>query len=489
MESREAFDINLERYWFSLKRSWLFAAGAFFAVVLLAFAYSSRLKNTYEADAKLLYRIDKTSMLTGLDDQNQNQQPWDLRSLLVDQSPLNSEIEILTSRPLLQQTIDRLNLRNEEGEPLDPEDLESRLTVKMVGAADVIQVAYEDADPKTAAAVVNTLTELYVNEKALKSQSEALGARQFIAEQLPTTERNVREAETQLRRFREANGVVALTTEAETAVTSLGSLNDQITAAQAEYQKANARALALRQQTQIGLDESVLISAVNQSPAVQQVFTDLQEVERELATEQVRFNAGSPIVSRLKERQQSLRQLLRQKVREVSGRSVTLPDGLLQVGDLRLNLMKDALEAEVDRVALGKQLNSLVSSRSQYQQRLTGFPRLEQEQRELERKLEAAQSTYETLLTRLQELQVKERQANSNIQIIEPAVEPKEAAQGSRIMFLGLGVVGGAMLAIAIVILTDLQQAPHRRQLYATNLPAPVRNGQEPEEYPEKERV
>lgn len=489
MESREAFDVDVERYWTALKRSWLLATGAFLAVSLAAWAFTTRLKPSYEVDAKLLFRVDRTPVLTGLE---QGGQEGELRSLLVDQSPLNSEIEILTSRPLLQQVINRLDLRDDEGNPLETEALKSTLEAKIVGAADVIQIAYVGNDPSEAVAVVNTLMSLYVDSKVRASQEEALAARDFILAQLPITESNVRQAETNLRRFREANRVVALDEQASSAVSSLGNLNDQIIATQATLQKANGRVGSLKSQLKLTPEESVLVGAINQSPAVQQALTELQQVERQLVTERTRFSDASPVVARLKQKQRSLQDLLQQEIRKISGQSTPLAEGLLQVGQLRLDLISNYLAAEVERTAVQQELAALQSSRSQYQRVVNAFPRLEQEQRELERQLDAAQSTYETLLTRKQELQVKERQPSSDVEIIEPAVLPRSASSGDKIKVLGLGIIGGSLLAISIVILSDIQQTLRRRRVYGqeavliSDRNGQERNGQEIDNVPEK---
>lgn len=484
MESREAFDVDLRRYWNALKRSWLLAGALFITSVILALVYTTRLKASYEVDAKLLYRIDKTPSLTGLGEKGEQ---TDLRSLLMDQSPLNSEIEVLTSRPLLQQVIDRLNLQNDEGKPLDTEELKSNLKVKIVGAADVIQINYISDDPQEATAVVNSLANTYVDGKVQKSQQEALTARNFILEQLPATEKNVREAETNLRRFRETNEVVALSEQTSSAVSTLGNLNNQIIAAQAAVQKANARVDSLENQLKLSPAESVVVGAINQSPAVQDTLAELQQVEQQLASEQVRFSELSPVITRLKQKQQSLRNLLQQEIGEISGQSTLPSKGLLQVGQLRLDLISNYLAAATDQASVQQELASLQSSRMQYQRVVNTLPRLEQEQRELERRLDAAQSTYETLLTRLQELQVKERQPSSNVEIIEPAVIPKKPTNGGKIKVLGLGVMGGALMAIAVVILSDIQQTPRRRRLYEQeSVAVSDKNGQGIEDVPEK---
>ena len=54
-----------------------------------------------------------------------------------------------------------------------------------------------------------------------------------------------------------------------------------------------------------------------------------------------------------------------------------------------------------------------------YKQRINSLPKLKEEEREIQRRLEAAQSTYETLLKKLKEIEAAENQNIANARIIE----------------------------------------------------------------------
>lgn len=488
MESQEAFDVDMNRYFVAFRRSWIPALASFLTIAVLAAWYTTRLKPVYEADAKLLFRTDRASSLDALNQINRPEDQEGLSSLLRDQSPLNSEVEVISSRPLLQQTIDTLSLKDKEGNPLDAEDLREQLEVKIVGASDVIGMAYQNADPEQAAAVLNTLANLYIQNSTLTDQSQAESAQAFIAEQIPQTEANVRSAESALREFRERNKVVALEEEARSAVTVLETLDQQILASQAEAQAVKARAGSLRSQIALDPGSAIAVSALSQSPSVQGVLTELQQVQRQLAIERPRFSDTSPIVVRLTERETSLRNLLQREVAKVIGGSKQVPEGLLQIGGLKQGLITDFLAAEVQRAGVENQLSSLERSKALYQQRVNVLPRLEQQQRELERRLKAAQGTYEALLSRSETLKVAQRQVSRDVRIIEPAVVPSKPLSGEKIRVLAMGLVGGTLLAVAIVILLELRgvssQTDRRRR--SSELPETQPKAEAyPEAYPE----
>ncbi|NKB17425.1 MAG: hypothetical protein HC770_03905 [Pseudanabaena sp. CRU_2_10] len=80
------------------------------------------------------------------------------------------------------------------------------------------------------------------------------------------------------------------------------------------------------------------------------------------------------------------------------------------------------------------------------------IPKLEQEQQSLERKIAVNRITYESLLKRLQEVQLVENQKVSNARILAPAVEPDQAIASK----LKNNLVMSGALALALAIATAI---------------------------------
>lgn len=455
MESRESIDLDFSRYLLSVKRRWLPAVGVFMITTVgIAAVATVFLKPSYEAKGKLLFKLDRTSYLTGVGEQTK-----DLSSLVASQNPVSTEIEVVYSIPLLQKTIDELDLKNEERKKLKPEEFKKKLSAKIVGGTDVLQLSYKSRDPKEAAAVVNKVMSLYIKDNILTNQAEAADALAFISKQLPYTEATVRQAEAELRKFKEKNNVVALSEEATEAVKVIANLDNQITATQAELQKANARATELSNKVGLNSQEAMALSSLSQSPAVQGILTELQGVEKQLAAEGSRFQEQNPRIVSLRAKQAALQTLLQDQIKQVLGSQRQVPEGLLQIGDLRQNFIKELVESEVQRRSLERGIASFYNSRSAYQQRVNILPQLEQNQRELERKLKAAQSTYETLLTKFQEAQLAQNKNTSNARIIEQAIVPEKPASSLKIkaMILSLGAMLGILLATSTILLLEMR--------------------------------
>ena len=456
MESRESIDLDFSRYLLTLKRCWLPAVGIFVITVTLAAIASTRVgKPSYKTEGKLLFQLNRTSFLTRVGDK-EGEEAKELSPLVASQNPLSTEIEVVNSIPLLQRTLDALNLKNKEGLPLKPEDIKKKLTVKIIGGTDVLRLSYESRAPKEAAAVVNKLMSLYIENDVFVKQTEAAAARAFLAKQLPQTEATVRQVEADLRTFKEKNNVVALKEEAEAAVKVFSDLDSQITTNQAELEKANTKSSTLSTKVGLNPQEAMAVSSLSQSPAVQGVLTELQGVEKQLALQQSRFQEQNPAIAGLEAKKASLQTLLQEQIEQVLGSRTQVPDGLLQIGALKQDLIKEFIESEVQRLSLTRALTSLYQSRSAYQQRTNILPQLQQNQQALERKLDAAQSTYKSLLLKLQEAELEQNKNTSNARIIELAPIPEKPISGAKAKVLALGVMLGLLFSTSTILFLEV---------------------------------
>lgn len=456
MESNETIDIDLKRVWLILKRRWLPAAGVFGVVVAAAAALASMQRPVYEAQGKLLFkRADRTTAISGLKDINVGE----LEAIATKANPLNTEIEIIRSVPFVEKTISALNLRNSGGSLMKPQTLATRINAKNIPLTDVLQISYQSEDPEEAAAVVNKVMNLYIENNIITNRAEASAAGEFIAKQLPQMEATVRQAEQALRQFKEQNQVVALDEEAKTAVAAIKQLENQITETQAQLADTTTRSSTLQQQVGMNPQEGITLTSLNQSPGIQKVLTEYQQVEAELAVQQTRFVGEHPTILGLQERRDALRALLEERVQGAIGNAAAATEvspSNLQMGEIRQELTQNYVNSEIQRLGLTSRLSSLNNTYSAYRQRINVLPRLEQTQRELERRLEAAQSTYETLLRRLQEVRVAENQNMGNARIIEFATVPENSSVRKRAMILALGNVLALILAILTICILEL---------------------------------
>jgi capsular exopolysaccharide synthesis family protein len=454
MESPEfTEEIDFQKYWLVLKRRWLPATGVFGIVVGLATVGALLQKPVYEAEGKLLFKPDRSSSLTGL-----KNDLGELGSIGDKSNPLSTEAEIIRSFPILQETVKALGLRDEQGKPIDPKSIveSKKLKITSVAGTDVLQLTYKDNDPKVAAAMVNKVMELYIKNNVDTNRAKAVKAREFIENQLPNVEARVSGADAALREFKEKNRVVLLQEEATKAVETLSSLDNQIAQLQSQLANVTAQSESLRSQLGFNREEAVAVTSLSQSPGVQEVLTELQKVQTELATERRRFLDTAPPVVTLRRKEAELSALLQERVDQVLGSQQSVPVKNLQIGGLKQNLTAEFVQTEVQRSGLTNQLSTLYRTQAAYKNRSNILPQLEQTQRELERRVQAFQTTYETLLNKLQEARVAENQTVGSARVIANAEVPDKKAGPSKKKYLAAGILGGTLLGIAIAFLLDL---------------------------------
>ncbi|MBW4556336.1 MAG: polysaccharide biosynthesis tyrosine autokinase [Trichormus sp. ATA11-4-KO1] len=440
MELPKEHTINLDTYLQVLQRRWMSAIGIFFPVFLILLLPLMLRKSIYIAEGKLLFQKTNTiSNITGLGTEVNK-----LESVNSGQSnPLNTQAEIIRSVPIVQNTINKLNLKDDKGMPMKLSAFLKNLTVAEIDQTDILLVKYQDTNPQLAAQVVNTLMAIYLEYNVYTHRFEAVSARKFIEQQLPNAELVVRQAEAELAGFKEKNKIVSLQEEAIKAVEVITDLEKQISTTQSQIANVNAQSQEIRKQLGMNSQQAVMMTSLSQIPGVQNLLTEIQQLESQLIDRRTVLQDAHPQIIDLEDKLNSLKLLLQQRIKQVTGTNTPQPiNHNFQLGVLQQQISAQLAELESTQLGLERQAAALSSSQANYQQRLNNMPKLEQQQRQLERKVQAAQSTYTILLQKLQESRITEYQNVNNASMISQAQVPEEPIN---ISFM---ILSAALLAI-----------------------------------------
>ncbi len=444
-------DIDLQKYWLILKRRWLPATLVFTGTLAAALFYAVSRTPIYNTTGALIFVSNTTPSLTGL-----GENLGRLDTLFMANNPLDTQAEILTSNTLLNQVITALNLRDEGGNPLHPNNVRENLTVRGVPGTDILHISYTDPDPDLTHKVVNQLMEAYIQYDVATNRTEAASARQFLEQELPTAEAAVNEAAEALRAFKDRNQIVNLEDEAKAAVEVLSVLDNNINGARAELASAQARSQQVAQQIAMDLPMALATNRLTQNPTVQNTLSRLQAVQGELSQSLARYTEAHPIIQNLRSQEATVTEQLRRQVTEVTGLNLEIPATRMQLTTLEQQLIAQWVQTEVDRMSLETRVQSLLETRDRYLEWSLTFPNLERQQQQLVNQLRAAQDTYDRLLIRRQEIQLAENQTVGNARILDYAILPRSAMGSNKKVVLAAGIVGGGLLAVGIAALLDL---------------------------------
>jgi polysaccharide biosynthesis transport protein len=423
MEDKES-SFSLIRYWLILKRRWLAGLVVLPPVFALVFLAVSSRKAVYVAEGTLKFqKINTTSSLTGL-----GKELGDLTPLAEKTNPLSTEAEVIRSFDVVEKTIQRLNLKDDKGYPLRTQVFLGQLTVNEIQKTDILKLSYEDTNPKTASQAVNTLMAVYLEHNLSSHRAAAQAARKFLEKQLPQAELIVRKLEAEMRAFKEKNKIINLEGEALKYIEVITDLQKRISETKSQVSEIEAQSKSIREQLGMTVQQALVMTSVSQSSGVQDILKEIQQVESELAAKYTKLLSTHPEIISLEQRSESLKAILQQRIQEISPNQKVKLDGKFQLGKLQQDLSGDLVKLESARMGLASELFTLRNLENSYRERLTNLPKLEQQQRELERKLQAAQSTYSLLLQRLQESRIAENQNIGNVGIISEAQIPQAPA-------------------------------------------------------------
>ncbi|MES1023219.1 polysaccharide biosynthesis tyrosine autokinase [Gloeocapsa sp. BRSZ] len=449
MESRESTG-GFQRYWRILKRQWLPSSVAFGSVLSLFMLGLILQKPQYIAEGKLLFRRgNATSSITGVETNIGQLDPLQQQN-----NPLDTEAEIIRSVQVAEKALQRLDLRDANGNPLRLNQFLNNLNVSNIRGTDILQISYQDRNPETAVAVVNTLMAVYLENNFLSSRTEAVAAREFIENQIPRARETLNQAELALRSFKEENKIVAAEEERRAAVDINTELQKQINATQTQLADAKAQSALLQKELGRDLTTAGVETSISQTAGVQELLKEIQQVEAQIVTDESRFREDHPTLVALRSRKADLERLLQQRTqRAVNTNLQQATNG--QISPYEQNLTQQLANSEARRLGLSSQLSALSELQAQYTQKLNNVPQLEQRQRELERELEAAQSAYSLLSQKLQESRIAENQKVGNARVIAAATIPDEPVNSRQPLFIVTGLLVSGAFAIATALLLE----------------------------------
>jgi uncharacterized protein involved in exopolysaccharide biosynthesis len=463
-------DLN---YWtelvFRRRTAFLEAAGIVFGLVVIG---TMLWPPVYESTAEILVQNNRAQLLVSPDLQTESAQNPAIITNPVSEQDLNSEVELITSTPLIEQALKGLHLRpsdtassllhNTVGLALDlPEEgyrllhgeapitardqwaikLAHHLTAFPIKRSDIVEVSFRAHDAAWAQTFLSRLIDQYMRYHAMLSHDPQ--AAKFFSEQAGLLGRQLDAAEDNLRKLEVKTGITSLPDQQQALVNQLSQLQIQDAQASAKLASTRQQIAALQGELhktpeRIGTEKQSV-----QNLALQQIKPEVMRLESERAELLTRYQPTSRRISEIDARLAAAKKILNHEnhlvVQQVSTNLnpvwVTLDQGLgqAQASASALAASHNAFTQQIQ--AMHKQLIAMVDNGVLIEQ--------------AQRKVASAKETYLSYLRKSEEARAAQGLNSSQILNVSLAQAPDDPI-APVLPIVWLNLLAGFALAVAV---------------------------------------
>ncbi len=315
------------------------------------------------------------------------------------------------------------------------------LSVRPQGRSYVIAVAFDSENPRKAALVANTIGELYLVDQLDEKFKAAKRATAWLEERIAELRREAKATGEAVEKYRADSGLTAANGETTLLAQQLAELNTSYVLARTKRQEVEAKH---REVSTLALSPRGVsaIGDVLGSPLIQALRQQEVELQRKIADANNRYGPRHPTLT-----------AFQSELRDLQGQIRA------DVGRIVQNL---ANEVEVERgreAALKANLDQLQAQRDQQQQSSVAL-------RTLERDAETAQTMYEALLTRFQEIAGQTDIQQPDARIASEAAIPLNPSQPNKKLIVLLALIASGTLGVLLALLREQSEkgfrSPHQ---------------------------
>ncbi len=420
------YDLNLRDYWRILrKRRWLAACVTVaFGVFALAFAEVQRPTPTYQAMAVVKY--DRTTTLTGL-----------LVDAFTFQSGDAMAVQAATVRsfPVLELAAKSLGTipagLDSETIRRNPRYVELLSDLRLQTATtpeentNLIDIVVTSRDPDQAARIANAVARAYQEENGIAQGRQVTEARRFIEAKMAEVGDQLRQTEDQIRSLRERHGFVSLTEESNASLSRLTALETDLEKTQRAREETAAQLRALQDPQVVEGKASPRIFTDASDPTIAKLNTTLLDLTLERENLLITLTPQHP------------------QVRELAQRIAGTRDNLLRE-------LRTKSQALLSRMAA---LQGQIQGLRQLQRTL---PDLIQQNDELLREKTLSETLLTQLRTKLQDVQIQERELVNDVGLVRPASVPTRPTNAPEVASKGIvGLLIGIVVAVVLAFVLE----------------------------------
>ncbi len=376
---------------------------------------------------------------------------------------LNSEVEILRSRSLVEAALAKLgappgespgllarakgSIKRALGMPVlsDFEQqvigLEQRLSFSLIPRSNVIEIGFRSRSPDRAAEVVSALVDEYLTYRV--DVHRAKQAASFFDAQTETAERELAEAETALEEYTQAARVsMSHEEQMDLALRKLDQFERAVAEAYVEVQRDENRVAALEERLS-GVPERLPTAyRLNQDPETEQLRANLVELRLERDDLLTRYSPTNVFVRELDARIEQAEERLREVEQRVGDINRT------ELNEVHQELKSQLLTAQAELAGTRARYYALRVQVEAFQAELDNLNEKSFDLTRLIREATAAEQAYLLYRQKRDEVHVSQAMDQQNMVNVSIAREPRRPL--TPVGFSKLGLLASALVLVSI---------------------------------------
>lgn len=387
-----------------------------------------------------------------------------------DNAALRSEIDIMTSRAVIDRVVKKLNLtadpefnrtasfgeknlnpfsffrsdssaqppeeREERERTATAQNVEDKLQVTNDGRSLSIKLAFLSRDPQKAALIANTVADEYLVDQLEAKYEVVSRANKWLSERLSALRTEVEASERAVEDFRQRANLIQLD-GGTVAVRQMQEVNTQLITARALTSQAGARFRNAQTMVQMGGTIEGATDVLS-SPLIQRLREQEAEVRRKEAELSTRYGERHPTLINARAERQDLQRKIQEEVQKIL-RSLS--------GEVSIARAKEQ-QLQADLARLEKKAGTELRESVQL--------------RQLQREADANRMLYENFLSRFKQTTEQREMQLPDTRIIARADTPVDPDFPKKWLFLVVGAIIGAMAGVVGAYIVEFLDRGYR---------------------------
>ncbi|TKJ44699.1 hypothetical protein CEE34_10855 [Candidatus Aerophobetes bacterium Ae_b3a] len=393
-------------------------------------------------------------------------------SLLATETEINTQIEILKSRTVLEEVARRLSListdstdKKESGKKSElyeylrnlltpilgkssqeenPESLSEKapslrgsILVAPIRNTRLISLTASSDDPGLAQLIANTTAEVFIERDIGSRRRETMAALDFLSRETEKTKENLRQSEETLKEYKEKEGFAELSEKARLMVERLSKLESQHESTRISREELNNRLKEIRSQLEKVSKVWVSSTYISDNPLVQMLRSRLTDLEIRHAQASREFSSDDPQVTYIKAQIEETRKELKRNVETVvAGKTES-------ISPVYTGLYTKLVSYETEVNALQAKEDALGSLAAEYEGEVSKLPQQELTLARLQRDQQVNSDLYAILVTAKNKAEIESASEIGTIEVVDPALKPTGPVKPKKKLNTLLGLIAG----------------------------------------------